>query len=98
MPKCVLDHILVKPDPIEGGPEKIQLLDETREKMERETMSGTVMVCGPGRPNEAGGVSKLSVKVGDHILFDFNSGIVVYVDGKIHRVMREPDVLVITNR
>ena len=94
MAKMVLDHILVRPDAVKETP-NIIIPDEQKKKMLEETMVGTVVKVGPGQWNPDGSRAKPGVKEGDRILFDFNSGLVVFVKKHMHRVMREPDVLVI---
>jgi co-chaperonin GroES (HSP10) len=107
-PKMVLDHILVLPDePEELQNSKIHIPDDAARAMREESMSGEVIEVGPGRQLEGTGeCSRLGVKKGDRILFQIHSGITVYIqDGKgkegkgcLHRVMREPDVLVIVDK
>lgn len=94
MAKMVLDHILVRPDPVKETP-NIIIPDEQQKKMLEETMVGTVIQVGPGQWNADGQRGVPGVKKGERILFDFNSGLVVFVKKHMHRVMREPDVLVI---
>ncbi|MFH4354340.1 MAG: co-chaperone GroES [Neisseriaceae bacterium] len=58
---------------------------------------GEVVAIGPGKPLDTGNVQKLSVKVGDKVLFGKYSGQTVKVEGEEYHVVREEDVLAIVD-
>ena len=56
-----------------------------------------ILAVGPGRKNDKGDVIALNVKVGDRVLFGKYSGTEVKIDGEEHLLIREDDVLAVTN-
>jgi chaperonin GroES len=56
---------------------------------------GEVLAIGPGKRNDKGDLSPLSVKVGDRVLFGKYSGQTVKVDGEDLMVMREEDIMAV---
>lgn len=54
---------------------------------------GTVIACGPG-----GSAGPMSLKPGYSILFGKNAGVQIEVDGTSMLMMKEADVMAITNR
>ncbi len=54
---------------------------------------GEVVAVGPGRPDEAGKLIEMGVKVGDRVLFGKYSGQSVKIDGEEFLVMREEDIM-----
>ena len=55
----------------------------------------TVLATGPGRMNEKGEYQKLSVQVGDTVLFGKYSGNEIKLDGEEHIILRESEILAI---
>ena len=55
----------------------------------------TVLATGPGRMNEKGEYQKLSVQVGDTVLFGKYSGNEIKLDGEVHIILRESEILAI---
>jgi chaperonin GroES len=58
---------------------------------------GEVVAVGPGARNEQGALVPLDVKAGDHILFGKWSGTEVKIDGEELLIMKESDILGITD-
>jgi chaperonin GroES len=56
---------------------------------------GEVLAVGPGRKNDKGEISPISVKVGDRVLFGKYSGQTVKVDGDELLVMKEDDLFAV---
>ena len=69
----------------------IILPDTAQEKPQQ----GTVVVVGPGKNNEDGTTSKMSVKTGDVVLYGKYSGTEITYEGKDLLIMRESDILAI---
>lgn len=67
----------------------ILLPDTAKQKPQR----GKVLAVGPGKANEEGKRSPVSVVVGDEILFGRYAGNDVEVNGRELKIMRESDVL-----
>ncbi len=69
------------------------VLPETAEK-ERPTR-GKVIAVGPGKRNEKGEITPMSVKVGDVVLFKKYGPDEIEIDGKKYLVGEEDDILAI---
>ena len=67
----------------------ILIPDTAKEK----PMEGEVVAVGPGARNEQGEVVALEVKAGDRILFGKWSGTEVKLDGEELLIMKESDIL-----
>jgi len=84
------DRVVVEPSEAEevtsGG---IVLPDTAKEKPQR----GTVLAVGPGKLLDSGQRGKLSVAVGDEVIFGKYSGSDVEVDGREIKILRESDIL-----
>jgi chaperonin GroES len=87
--KPINDRIVIKPAPAEektkGG---IIIPDTAKEKPQR----GEVVAVGPGKDDV-----KMTVKVGDIVLYGKYSGQELSYEGVDYLIMREDDVLVIIN-
>lgn len=83
------DRVVVKPNEAEettkGG---IILPDTAKEK----PIEGKVVAIGEGRVSDDGKVTKLTVKVGDSVLYGKYSGTEVKIDGEDYLIMRESDI------
>jgi len=83
------DRVVVKPNEAEettkGG---IYLPDTAKEK----PIEGKVVAIGEGRVSDDGKVTKLTVKVGDSVLYGKYSGTEVKIDGEDYLIMRESDI------
>jgi chaperonin GroES len=58
---------------------------------------GEILAVGPGKRNDKGDLTPLSVKAGDRVLFGKYSGQTVKVDGEELMVMREEDLMAIVD-
>lgn len=83
------DRVIVKPKEAEettkGG---IILPDTAKEK----PIEGTVVAVGEGKTTEDGKLIKLTVKVGDTVLYGKYSGTEVKIEGEEYLIMRESDI------
>jgi chaperonin GroES len=90
--KPLADRVVVEAAPAEekssGG---IILPDTAQEKPQQ----GTVIAVGPGKISDSGVTIKMSVKVGDKVLYGKYSGTEVTYDGKEYMIMRESDILAV---
>ena len=87
------DRVVVEPSEAEektrGG---IVLPDTAREK----PLQGKVIAAGPGKLLEKSGErGKMSVKVGDRVIYGKYSGTEVELDGETYVILRESDILAI---
>jgi len=86
------DRIVVKAAEAEektkGG---IILPDTAKEK----PVEGTVVATGPGKVSDNGELVKMSIKVGDKVLYGKYSGTEVTIDGEEYLIMRESDIFAI---
>ncbi|HEV7283070.1 MAG TPA: co-chaperone GroES [Pirellulaceae bacterium] len=84
------DRVVVEPLEAEevtaGG---IVLPDSAKEKPQR----GKVVAVGPGKLLESGDRGKLSVSVGDQVIYGKYGGSEVEVDGVEYKILRENDIL-----
>ena len=84
------DRVLVQPilekEVQKGG---IIIPDSAKEK----PIEGRVKAVGEGKLNENGTRSKLSIKVGDKVLYGKYAGTEIKVDGEDYLLMREDDIL-----
>jgi chaperonin GroES len=84
------DRVVVEPVEAEeitaGG---IVLPDTAKEKPQR----GTVLAIGPGKLLDNGQRGKLSVAVGDEVIYGKYSGSEIEVDGREVKIVRESDIL-----
>ncbi|MBS9335586.1 co-chaperone GroES [Fructobacillus sp. M1-13] len=60
---------------------------------EEQPVSGKVVAAGPGRLAENGDRLKMTVQVGDQVLFDKFAGQAIEVDGQNYLALREKDVI-----
>jgi chaperonin GroES len=84
------DRVVVQPVDAEtttaGG---IVLPDTAKEKPQR----GKVKATGPGRLLDSGERCRMSVTVGDEVLFSKYGGTDIEVDGEDVKILRESDIL-----
>ena len=84
------DRVVVEPQEAEertsGG---IVLPDTAKERPQR----GTIVSIGPGKLLDNGNRGKLSVGVGDVVIYGKYSGTDIEVAGKEVKIMRESDIL-----
>ena len=83
------DRVIVKAKEAEettkGG---IILPDTAKEK----PIEGTIVAVGEGKVAENGTLTKLTVKVGDVVLYGKYSGTEIKIDGEEYLIMRESDI------
>jgi chaperonin GroES len=86
------DRVVIKAAEAEektkGG---IILPDTAKEK----PVEGTIVAAGPGKISDNGELVKMSVKVGDRVLYGKYSGTEVTIDGEEYLIMRESDIFAI---
>ena len=84
------DRVVVEPKEAEertaGG---IVLPDTAKEKPQR----GKVISVGPGKLLDSGDRGKLSVTVGDEVIYGKYSGTEIEVEGREVKILRENDIL-----
>jgi chaperonin GroES len=84
------DRVVVEPVAAEektsGG---IVLPDNAQERPQR----GTVVAIGPGKLLDSGERGKLSVSVGDEVIFGKYGGTEIEIDGNEVKILRESDIL-----
>jgi chaperonin GroES len=90
--KPLSDRIVVRQaDAEEMSSGGIILPDTAQEKPQQ----GKVMSIGPGKTTDNGELIKMSLKVGDRVLYGKYSGTEVTIDGEEYVFMRESDILAI---
>jgi chaperonin GroES len=86
------DRVVVLPKEAEektkGG---IILPDTAKEK----PVEGTIVAAGPGKTAENGELVKMTLKVGDTVLYGKYSGTEVTIDGEEYLIMRESDIFAV---
>lgn len=84
------DRVVVKPnDPETRTASGIYLPESAKEK----PMMGTIIAVGPGKLNDDGQRTALSIKAGDTIVYGKYSGTEVEIDGVDHMILRESEIL-----
>lgn len=84
------DRVLVRPEEAEGVTASgIYLPEGAKEK----PMKGRVVATGPGKLNDDGQRTPLSVRKGDTVVYGKYAGTEVEIDGDEHMIMRESDLL-----
>ena len=88
------DRVIVKRLEVETKTASgIYIPDNAAEKPDQ----GEVLAIGPGKRNDKGEISAMSVKVGDRVLFGKYSGQSVKVDGDELLVMKEDDLFAVVS-
>jgi len=86
------DRVVIKPvDAEERSPGGILIPDNAKVKQQK----GKILAVGPGRISDSGTTIKMSVSVGQTVLYDKYSGVEVEVDGELYLIIRESDILTI---
>jgi len=84
------DRILILPnDPEERTKHGIFLPEAAKEK----PMSGVVVATGPGKLNDEGKRTVVSVKKGDTVVYGKYSGTEIEIDGETYVISRESELL-----
>ncbi len=88
--KPLADRVLVKNDKAEtktsGG---IIIPDGAQEK----TQTAVVIATGPGTDDE-----KITVKEGDHIMYDKYAGTQIKIDGEDHLILKMSDIIAVIEK
>lgn len=90
--KPLEDRVVVEPKEAEDKTASGIILPDTAQEKPQEA---TIVAMGPGKASDSGTIVKMTVKVGDNILYGKYSGTEVTVDGKDYLIMRESDILAI---
>jgi chaperonin GroES len=93
MLKPLNDHVIVKPLSEEKKSEGGIIIPDTVNKEKPE--QGEVIAVGPGKLNDKGERSSMSVKVGDKVVFTKYSPNEVKIDNVKYLVLSESDILAI---
>ncbi len=91
--KPLSNHIFLEPLVEDKKTKSGIVLPDTAEK--EKPMVGTIVAVGPGKVNDAGDAVKMTVKVGDKVLFKKYGPDEIEIDGKKYLVGSEEDVLAI---
>ncbi len=84
------DRVLVKPKEAETKTKSgIYLPESAAEK----PITGKVIAVGPGKLNDDGSRTPLSVQVGDTVIYGKYAGTEVDIDGVEHKIVRESELL-----
>jgi len=84
------DRVLIKPQEAEEKTASgIYLPEGAKEKPQH----GNIVAAGPGKLNDDGSRNALTVKKGDTVLYGKYAGTEIDVDGVIHMIMRESELL-----
>ena len=84
------DRVVIRPTEAEERTSAgIYLPGSAQEK----PMQGEVIAAGPGKTNDDGKRTPLSVKAGDRVIYGKYSGTEVEVDGEKHIILRESELL-----
>ncbi|QQE11350.1 co-chaperone GroES [Planctomycetota bacterium] len=84
------DRIILKPTVAETKTASGIFLPESATE---KPMTGTVIAVGPGKLNEDGSRTDLTIKKGDVVLYGKYSGTEVDIDGVEHMIVRENELL-----
>ncbi len=90
--KPLEDRVVVEPKEAEDKTASGIILPDTAQEKPQEA---TIVAMGPGKASDSGTIVKMTVKVGDRVLYGKYSGSEVTVDGKEYLIMRESDILAI---
>jgi chaperonin GroES len=88
--KPIEDRVLIKPNEAEEKTKSgIYLPEAAKEK----PMIGKIVAAGPGKLNDKGVRTPLSVKKGDQVLYGKYAGTEVDIEGVKHMIVRENELL-----
>jgi len=85
--KPLADRILIEPKEAEEKTASGIIIPDTAKEKPQE---GTVVAVGPGTKDE-----KLTVKVGDNVLYGKYAGTELHLEGTDYLIMRESDIVAI---
>ena len=90
--KPLADRVVVKAEAVEEKTASgIILPDTAKEKPQM----GKVVAVGPGKTSDSGSIMKMSVKVGDKVLYGKYSGTEISFENNEYLIMKENDIFAI---
>ena len=90
--KPLADRVVVKAEAVEEKTASgIILPDTAKEKPQM----GKVVAVGPGKTSDSGSVIKMSIKVGDKVLYGKYSGTEISFENNDYLIMKENDIFAI---
>ena len=90
--KPLSDRVVVKPEAVEEKTASGIILPDTAKEKPQE---GTVVAVGSGKISDSGNAIKMTVKVGDKVLYGKYSGTEVTVGNQDYLIMKENDIFAI---
>ena len=90
--KPLSDRVIVKAEAAEEKTASGIILPDTAKEKPQE---GKVVAVGPGRISDSGNAIKMTVKVGDKVLYGKYSGTEVTVKNEEYLIMKENDIFAI---
>ena len=93
--KPLADRVLIEPAAAEETTASGIIIPDTAQEKPQE---GKVVAIGGGAKTEDGKTIPMDVKVGDKVLFGKWSGTEVKIDGKEYSIMKESDIMGISNK
>ena len=90
--KPLSDRVIVKAEAAEEKTASGIILPDTAKEKPQE---GKVVAVGPGRISDSGNAIKMTVKVGDKVLYGKYSGTEVTVGNEEYLIMKENDIFAI---
>ena len=88
--KPLADRVLVKNDKAETKTASGIIIPEAAQE---KTQTATVVAVGPGTEDE-----KITVKIGDNIMYDKYAGTQVKIDGEEHLILRMSDIIAVIEK
>ena len=90
--KPLSDRVVVKPEAAEEKTASGIILPDTAKEKPQE---GKIVAIGPGKISDSGSTIKMTVKVGDKVLYGKYSGTEVTVGNEDYLIMKENDIFAI---
>lgn len=90
--RCLFHHILVEMDELDNYSKGGIIIPPTTE---RTTHTGIIHYVGQGAVLSDGSIRKLSVKVGERVLFGKFAGMPIIINGINYRHMREDEIIAV---
>jgi len=90
--KPLSDRVIVKAEAAEEKTASGIILPDTAKEKPQE---GKVVAVGPGKISDSGNTIKMTVKVGDKVLYGKYSGTEVIVNNQEYLIMKENDIFAI---
>ena len=91
--KPLYSHVVIKPIDQEAVTKSGIILPDTASKERPE--QGEVIAVGPGRINDNGQITPLSVKIGNRVMFKKYAPDEIKVDNEDYLVIKEEDIMLI---